>query len=62
MAKLPSHILKALTNNRTSLGEHPSFPPEEEEKFVVNLLSNVFNELSDKIDIEDHEKIKSKLM
>ena len=61
MAKLPSHILKALTNNRTSLGEHPSFPPEEEEKFVVNLLSNVFNELTDKIDIEDYDTLKNKL-
>ena len=33
MRNLPKHILEALKQNKTSLGEHPSYPPEEEEKF-----------------------------
>lgn len=49
METLPKHILSALESNRTSLGEHPSFPPEEEEKFIVNLVSDTFNEISEKI-------------
>jgi hypothetical protein len=61
MAKLPSHILKALRNNKTSLGEHPSFPPEEEEKFVVNLLSKTFEEISEKVDVEDYAALKNNL-
>ena len=61
MSTLPSHILKALRDNKTSLGEHPCFPPEEEEKFLVNLVSTTFEELSDKVGIEDYETLKSEL-
>lgn len=61
MAKLPSHILKALRDNKTSLGEHPCFPPEEEEKFIINLLSKTFEEINEKVNIEDYETLKSEL-
>ena len=49
MATLPSHILKALRDNKTSLGEHPCFPPEEEEKFIIGLLSKTFKEINEKV-------------
>ena len=45
MNSLPKHILKALKENKTSLGEHPSYPPEEEEKFIVNLVIKMNNHL-----------------
>ena len=61
MASLPKHILMALRDNKTSLGEHPSYPPEEEEKFIVNLLSKVFDEISGDINIEDYDTIKNEL-
>jgi hypothetical protein len=61
MASLPKHILMALRDNKTSLGEHPSYPPEEEEKFIVNLLSKVFDEISGNINIEDYDTIKNEL-
>ena len=32
MNKLPKHILEALKQNKTSLGQHPSYPPDEEDK------------------------------
>ena len=48
MSKLPKQILNALRGGSTSLGEHPSFPPEEEEKFIVHLVSDVFDEVSEK--------------
>ena len=35
-SRLPKHIKKSIANNRTSLGEHPSFPPDEEEKFLFS--------------------------
>jgi hypothetical protein len=61
MATLPKHILKALRDNKTSLGEHPSFPPEEEEKFVVNLISKTFEQLTEKNDVNDYETLKEDL-
>lgn len=61
MAKLPKHIMSALRNNKTSLGEHPCYPPEEEEKFIVNLVSDIFEELSEKSDGYNIEDIKSSL-
>lgn len=54
MAKLPKHILMALRDNKTSLGEHPAFPPEEEEKFIINLITNIFDDLSNNNEINDY--------
>ena len=35
---IPKHILTALRNNNTSLGEHPAFPPGEESSFISTLM------------------------
>jgi hypothetical protein len=61
MNSLPKHILKALKENKTSLGEHPSYPPEEEEKFIVNLVTNTFNALSEKVGDKDYDTLKQEL-
>ena len=61
MNSLPKHILKALKENKTSLGEHPSYPPEEEEKFIVNLITNTFNALSEKVGDKDYDTMKQEL-
>lgn len=61
MATLPSHILKALRDSKTSLGEHPCFPPEEEEKFIINVISNTFEEINEKVGIDDYETLKKEL-
>lgn len=61
MAELPKYITIALKENKTSLGVHPSYPPEEEEKFIVNLVKNTFDELTKKVDIVDYEQMKDKL-
>ena len=61
MNSLPKHILEALKENKTSLGEHPSYPPEEEEKFIVNLITNTFNALSEKVGDKDYDTMKQEL-
>lgn len=61
MATLPKHILTALRSNKTSLGEHPALPPEEEEKFLVGLVSRTFDELSEKCGVSDYETLKGEL-
>jgi hypothetical protein len=62
MISLPNHIIKALKNNVTSLGEHPAFPPEEEEKFIVPLYQYTFENLLENIP-EDYteETLKTEL-
>lgn len=61
MAQLPKHILNALQNNQTSLGEHPAYPPEEEETFIVNAVANKFTELCANKEITDIEQLKNEL-
>lgn len=61
MMKLPSYIINALSDGKTSLGQHPSFPPEEEEKFTVGLVNNYFEQLTDDIDRTDVDTLKSEL-
>lgn len=61
MLELPRYILNSLENNKTSLGEHPSFPPEEEEKFIVNAVADKFTKLTDGIEIPDIQELKSEL-
>lgn len=58
---LPKHIINSLLTNKTSLGEHPSFPPDEEEKFLVYLLNDYYNEISNSVEIDDEEIIKQDL-
>lgn len=58
---LPKHILKAAETNKTSIGDNPCLPPEEEQKFIVLLLGDYFNKLSKNIDITNVEQLKNEL-
>lgn len=59
--QLPKHILKALVDNKTSLGDHPAFPPEEEEKFIVSAVADVFTEFMGDKEIPDVDACKKEL-
>lgn len=61
MKSLPKSIASALRRNKTSLGEHPAFPPEEEEKFIYNLIYDVFEEMSSEVPLENNAPIKKAL-
>lgn len=61
MIQLPKHILDALQNNKTSLGEHPSYPPDEEETFIVNTVAHKFSKICDNKEIVDIEQVKTQL-
>ena len=61
MLELPRYILNSLNNNKTSLGEHPAYPPEEEEKFIINAVANKFSDIVKNIEITDIEQLKSEL-
>lgn len=51
--KLPDFLKKAITNNTTSLGDHPAFPPEEEETFISFILKNQYNHIMEPFDGEE---------
>ena len=61
MLELPKYILDSLSKNKTSLGEHPAFPPEEEEKFTINAVARYFTGLVDGIEITDINQLKTEL-
>ena len=61
MPKLPKHVIQDLKDNKTSLGDHPAFPPEQEEKFIVALLGEKYTEVSEGIDTSDVNKLKTEL-
>lgn len=54
--KAPKNIIDIVISNKTSLGDNPALPPELEEKFLVFLVNDHYNELSthfDSIDIDE---------
>ena len=60
--KLPDHILDALKNNETSLGNNPAFPPGiTGGRFLDSLLSKRFSELSSEFGNKPVKQIKSEL-
>ena len=61
MAILPKHIIKAVMSNDTSLGEHPAFPPEDEEKFIIKVLSSKYLDATDGLPINDVQQIQHEL-
>lgn len=43
--KLPDFIVKSIKEFKTSLGNHPSFPPEDENRFETKILKKRYYEL-----------------
>lgn len=56
-SNLPKHIIKAILNNQTSLGEHPSLPPDEEEKFLMYLIDDYYKTLCKQVEVNDTQII-----
>lgn len=61
MENLPKYIIKALRKNHTSLGDHPAFPPEDEEKFVIKLLTKYYNGILEDVGSTDVPRLKNEL-
>ena len=61
MAILPKHIIKAVMSNDTSLGEHPAFPPEDEEKFIIKVLSSKYLDATEGLPVNDIQQIQHEL-
>jgi hypothetical protein len=40
---LPKHVIKSILLDKTSLGNHPAFPPDDENKFVTKLLKKSYS-------------------
>lgn len=51
--KLPEFLIKAIENNTTSLGDHPAFPPEEEDTFVGFILQNQYKTVMKHLDDQE---------
>ena len=51
--KLPDFLKKAIINNTTSLGDHPAFPPEEEDTFVGFILKTQYDHIMEPFENEE---------
>ena len=63
--KVPKNILDIIVSNKTSLGDNPALPPDLDEKFLVFLVNNHYNELLshfDSVDIEELTRDLSKTL
>lgn len=58
---LPTYILKAVEKNQTSIGDNPCLPPEDENKFIVKILTKYFDKISSNIDINNVKDLKNEL-
>ena len=48
-------------SNDTSLGEHPAFPPEDEEKFIIKVLSSKYLDATEGLPVNDIQQIQHEL-
>jgi hypothetical protein len=51
MSDIPADVKSVLKNHKTSLGIHPSFPPEEETSFDALITKERFNEVCEKVSL-----------
>lgn len=51
--KLPDFLKRAIIDNTTSLGDHPAFPPEEEDTFVGFVLKTQYNHIMEPFEGQD---------
>lgn len=49
MTELPQDIKNVLRNHKTSLGQHPAFPPEEEQAFDMSITLTRFEEVCSEV-------------
>ena len=59
--QIPRFIVNAIASNKTSLGDNPAFPPEEEEKFIMGLVAAEFDSLMDGTEVTDENELKHTL-
>lgn len=60
--RLPDFIIKALANDKTSIGDNPCLPPEEETKFVVQLVDSYFSKITKKCSEMSVEEIECEMV
>lgn len=53
----PKNILRIIASNKTSLGENPALPPENEEKFLISAVNRYYDEVASHFDAIDTEEI-----
>lgn len=55
---IPEHILNAINSNKTSLGEHPSFPPKPTQtQYIADLVGAKYTKLKEYINGKDINEV-----
>ncbi len=58
---LPKDILISAKENKTSIGDNPCLPPEEEEKFIVKILNNYFDNITSSFNNINENELRNEL-
>ena len=58
---LPKHIISAIEKNKTSIGDNPCLPPEDEKKFLLKLLTRYFDKITTNNNFSNIEMLQNEL-
>lgn len=61
MMQLPNNIILSARNNKTSLGDNPCLPPEEEENYITSLLTSYFKHITKDVEYKNVTEIQNEL-
>lgn len=59
--QIPDFLEKAIAGNKTSLGEHPAFPPEDDDLFIAALIRGEYSHAMEGIDTSDRKELCNRL-
>lgn len=59
--QLPEFLEQGIIENKTSLGDHPAFPPEDEDVFIASIIRNMYSSVMKGIETDDRKELGRKL-
>ena len=59
--QLPEFLEQGIIENKTSLGDHPAFPPEDEDVFIASIIRNMYSSVMEGIETNDRKELGRKL-
>lgn len=59
--KLPEFLKQNIIDNKTSLGNHPALPPEDDDLFLMSIIKSIYESVMKHIDTDDKKEINNRL-
>lgn len=59
--KIPEFLKQSIIDNKTSLGNHPALPPEDDDLFLMSIIKSIYESVMKHIDTDDRKEINNRL-